>query len=448
MDELGPFADPAMVRRLVDDGMVLFLAVDGAARISWIGRSSLAVLGHPADELVGRSALDLLHPDDGPVLVGTLAETARNSEERILAVVRVRHADGHWITLEFGGIDLRDVDGEGTFLVWGRSYESASRLTAFLEALLAGQDLGLLLAQVVDWCDALAPYSNSLVLGRDEDGRYSVAAASTALPPALGVDLVLDAPETARWLEGLGRRGPQQFAAAALPGTLPETTARAGIHAAWISAVDAGDQDRPDGLVISWRLRPGEMMATHQRHLLETCRLIQVAFEWSRSHQDLLAAATTDALTGLANRTQLRSRVAVDDSRLAALLFCDLDDFKGLNDEHGHAVGDLVLRGVAERMAASLRPEDLLVRLGGDEFAVWCSDLRDPAQAEAIAARLLAALEDPVEIDGVRYQTGCSIGIAVVDDEAGAARDVDRLLVLADQALYRAKDAGRGRSAT
>jgi diguanylate cyclase (GGDEF)-like protein len=124
-----------------------------------------------------------------------------------------------------------------------------------------------------------------------------------------------------------------------------------------------------------------------------------------------------------------------------ALLYLDLDGFKEVNDRHGHAMGDVVLREVARRLQPQMRAGETLARLGGDEFAVVMRGGADAAAAEALAERIVAALREPVTLPGgARVAIGVSVGIAV--QNAGEA-DADRLLEQADHALYRAKSQAR-----
>jgi diguanylate cyclase (GGDEF)-like protein/PAS domain S-box-containing protein len=156
----------------------------------------------------------------------------------------------------------------------------------------------------------------------------------------------------------------------------------------------------------------------------------------------LVEQARTDALTGLGNRTLLN---AVSQSTLsragAALVYCDLDGFKAVNDSLGHSTGDVLLREVARRLRACLRPGDVIVRLGGDEFAALLPGVVAAAPAQAIADRMLEALRDPFPIVGRELYVTASIGIALNEPGAG----VDALLRNADLAMYAAKTEGRGR---
>jgi diguanylate cyclase (GGDEF)-like protein len=153
--------------------------------------------------------------------------------------------------------------------------------------------------------------------------------------------------------------------------------------------------------------------------------------------------ASHDPLTGLANRTLLNSVIteamaAADGT--TALLLLDLDHFKEINDTLGHAAGDLVLIEVAHRLRRAVRGSDLVARLGGDEFAVLLTGLADPEQAEPVATQLLAALNQPVEYEGLHLSVDGSIGIACHPDDAGTS---DELFRRCDVAMYQAK-ADRG----
>jgi diguanylate cyclase (GGDEF)-like protein len=159
--------------------------------------------------------------------------------------------------------------------------------------------------------------------------------------------------------------------------------------------------------------------------------------------QRLAHQATHDVLTGLHNRAaaveflgQALARAARNSEALA-VLSVDLDGFKRANDTHGHAVGDAILREIARRMAEAARRGDFLARLGGDEFVVIAEGIDDGAEATAIAARLIEAASEPVEVSGVRSGVGARVGIAFALD--GAADDPSQLLARADLAVSRAK---------
>jgi diguanylate cyclase (GGDEF)-like protein len=126
---------------------------------------------------------------------------------------------------------------------------------------------------------------------------------------------------------------------------------------------------------------------------------------------------------------------------MTAVLFMDLDGFKQINDSLGHAMGDRLLRVAAERLGGGLRQEDLLARFGGDEFVLLIEILHRPEAAGAVAERLLAALAEPLPVDGERLQLSASIGIGIYPRDGDSA---EALLRNADTAMYRSKERGRG----
>ncbi|MGE0794995.1 MAG: putative bifunctional diguanylate cyclase/phosphodiesterase [Acidimicrobiia bacterium] len=163
--------------------------------------------------------------------------------------------------------------------------------------------------------------------------------------------------------------------------------------------------------------------------------------------QRLVHLGTHDALTGLPNRSLFLDRLgrALDGAPLVghplAVLYCDLDRFKVVNDSLGHSVGDALLRAVGHRLHRAVRGTDTVARLGGDEFAVLADELRDPADAVVVARKLAAALAEPVEIDRHRLHVTASIGIAVWSPGDGACPP-ESLVRDADVAMYRAKANG------
>ena len=167
------------------------------------------------------------------------------------------------------------------------------------------------------------------------------------------------------------------------------------------------------------------------------------------AEQRLNHLALHDALTGLPNRTLLLDRI---DHELAAsrrgethvaVFFLDLDGFKAVNDAAGHLVGDEILLMVAQRLRSCVRPGDTVARLGGDEFVVVCPDFHDDKDTQALAQRLLGILAEPFIRSDSIHQLSVSIGIAV---SAAHHHDAEDLLRTADDAMYRAKEAGKNRA--
>ena len=162
--------------------------------------------------------------------------------------------------------------------------------------------------------------------------------------------------------------------------------------------------------------------------------------------EELQRRALTDPLTGLANRTlfsdRLEHALAQRDQRVAAL-FLDLDDFKTVNDTHGHQAGDELLIGIADVLRRTVRPEDTVARLGGDEFAILIDRNATEGMARSLADRLRGALRVPVRVAGRDRAIGASIGISLGSSGVSTAEELMRE---ADIAMYVAKGAGKGGS--
>jgi diguanylate cyclase (GGDEF)-like protein/PAS domain S-box-containing protein len=167
--------------------------------------------------------------------------------------------------------------------------------------------------------------------------------------------------------------------------------------------------------------------------------------ERHRSEERLAHLAFHDPLTGLPNRSTVEEQLERELARAArerttvAALYVDLDQFKLVNDSLGHAAGDEVLVQVADRIRRVTRAGDLLARLGGDEFMLLCPGV-DGAGAAAVAAKILAALDASLVVEGAEFQLGASIGIALGPADGRTAAD---LFKHADAAMYQAKRAGR-----
>lgn len=169
------------------------------------------------------------------------------------------------------------------------------------------------------------------------------------------------------------------------------------------------------------------------------------------ARDELVSVSLHDSLTGLPNRLLVMDRLEVALARTArsdttlGLLFCDLDDFKIINDSLGHEVGDQVLIEVAHRIKRVLRNSDTVARTGGDEFVVVSDGLRDLDEATDLAERIRDVIEAPLEFHGVQAVLSVSIGIVAVQGPAAAVADPMSMMRNADAAMYRAKRGGKAR---
>ncbi len=160
----------------------------------------------------------------------------------------------------------------------------------------------------------------------------------------------------------------------------------------------------------------------------------------------LRSAALHDGLTGLPNRSLLVDRLthallaATRDSSSVAVLYCDLDGFKAVNDVHGHAAGDEVLIQAALRLAGAVRPGDTVARIGGDEFVLLCPGVDGLVTAEAIADRVVVAMGEPLRSSAARHRVGVSVGVAL----SGPDSTAETMITAADEEMYRVKRARHG----
>ncbi|MDE5442900.1 EAL domain-containing protein [Bradyrhizobium sp. CSA207] len=210
-----------------------------------------------------------------------------------------------------------------------------------------------------------------------------------------------------------------------------------------------------DGILSNVGLTQSAIVETADGRLIEIKNQPGAAGGWLATHDDVTERiraderiahmAHYDALTDLPNRVLMRGhlerRVAeLSEGKPFAILYIDVDEFKGVNDSLGHEVGDELLRQVANRLRACVSGNDLVARLGGDEFAIVKAATRDPAELTALAERILNTLRTPVDCKGQEIPTDASIGIAIAPDHGD---NLDDLLKRADLAMYAAKSEGR-----
>ena len=175
---------------------------------------------------------------------------------------------------------------------------------------------------------------------------------------------------------------------------------------------------------------------------------LAAAFEQEEGSRN---AALHDHLTGLSNRVLFYDRLehgiaqATRHDWMLAVMFLDLNEFKSINDTHGHEAGDAVLKSIAQRLTSTTRHEDTVSRHGGDEFICLLTPLHEQKHTEMIAAKILAAVQTPCEVGGldgpVSLRVGCSIGIAMFPKDGASAAELIRH---ADAAMYVAKETKSG----
>ncbi|HYP24248.1 MAG TPA: EAL domain-containing protein [Actinomycetota bacterium] len=274
----------------------------------------------------------------------------------------------------------------------------------------------------------LKPYLESLIPIEDGsallvDGTGKVVAASEP-----GRDAIRS------WSTGyVEEGGTERYVAAADVAGTNWTLLASAPRAELLQPLEKGDQ-------LAWVLLAG---------LALTGLLVVVLLVGLRARRRQLERRATECpVTGLANRASIEARIAHALRRgqrtgeLLGVLYLDVDDFKVVNDTHGHGVGDELLRVLARRLEDATRATDTPSRIGGDEFAVLLEDIAAPTDAMRVATRVMYELEQPVVIDGVSLNVHASIGIAVSTASGATAAS---LLRDADAAMYKAKNDGKAR---
>ena len=442
----GPAFDPAVgppdiwFRRVIEHTSDFVIAFQHDGTVVYVSDSIEFLLGHQPGELIGTNALALIHPDDLANAAETVYHAAEVEGWRPPRPFRLLHADGSAATFEVEGMSLFHVPEVRSIVCTGRYAESGARMDAIVGLLAANAPLSDILDQLVH---AMArPGWHVGVAIQYDGGPGPLAIAHTGLPPEL-VHFDRTHP-TAPWAQACATGEPvYDLGLQTVGAELAAAAAAARFQTCW--AIPVPDPGRADACIVVWNyeLHPPEL---GQEILLTKLRqLLELALAGRARAQQLEQAARTDALSGLANRRSFDDALAGHAGDDVAILFVDLDGFKTVNDRLGHAAGDEVLRQVGARIRASIRETDLAARIGGDEFAILCRGANE-VDVRRLARRLIDAVSEPMALadtpaDG-RADVGISIGIAIA--APGTEPDLTRLLALADEQLYQAKQQGKG----
>jgi diguanylate cyclase (GGDEF)-like protein/PAS domain S-box-containing protein len=445
----GPSAAPApdhaewtlqAFERLAD----LVVVVDPTGSIVWTNPFARDLLGFETDESVESNFADYVHPDDlvRALRVMSLMVDRRIDVEVTPAIYRVRRKDGSWCPIEINASMVPgpagDDPGAGLLMIFGRYSGDRDLSDQIMEQLTSGREPTEVIQLIPGFGRWRHPLDHYAV--RYGGGAGEPLVAGTPVACELAEIEVTGSP----WERAASSGTEAAVGLADLPEELRRAAAARGLAECWAVPVADPLHGEP-ATIIAW-VREGSDLEVH-RYAVETmARLLTLVLQWRQQVTSLRQAARRDPLTGLINRSgfleQLEAAGVGTDPARIGVLYIDLDGFKGVNDVHGHRVGDSVLAHVGQRLTGVLRPGDVVGRLGGDEFAVLCPELNTDDDAVAIAQRVVDALERPFVADGLEVQIGASVGIATT---APGELEAEQLIDTADQALYRAKGDGRGR---
>jgi len=467
-----------------DDAVLATGAVEAAFLQSAVGQSVVtmdgrflranpalcALLGRSAEDLVGTTWEAISHPDDVEMCRRELELLAEAPTRERSTVKRYLRPDGG-VVRALVTSSLVEVDGRRCYVGRVREVRSlhqdqdalrAERAVAadlqqgqaaLLEAVVRGQPLAVTLGDVARLAELALDGAVAAVHLMDE----ARAALDFVAGPGMPLEMIRAGQRLA-----LGSAGGVCGSAAAEgrlvvaevpadPRTVPfrALAARMGVRSAWCQPL----QDR-DGAVLGvlscYVSRSGGPDALEQRRLELVAGLATVAVERHQIDRALRRQAREDPLTGLGNRTLLlehteRALAGVAAGRQVALLFCDVDRLKPVNDTLGHASGDELLVTVGRRLRSAAPENATVARLSGDEFVVLLADVAGTEQAMEVGNALVRAMSAPLRVGGTELRISISVGVAVATPAAPVVPHALDLLRDADMAMYRAKSRGRAR---
>ena len=356
-------------------------------------------------------------------------------------------------------VPLRDDKGEIFGLV-GIARDITERKKAealrngqaqILEMIALSTPLGEILERLMRLVESQLVGIFGSVLLLDQDGHHLRHGAAPSLAEAYtkAIDGVRIGPKVGSCGTAVFRRAPvivSDILSDPLWEDYTELVATYGYRSCWSTPI-LSHQGNVLGVFAMYSMSVRKPTANETRLIDVTTRIAGIAIERKRAEDQIRFLAHHDALTGLPNRSLLKDRLtqAILQTQRhnpwVSVVFIDLDSFKTINDSLGHTAGDDLLKIVATRMVGCVRATDTVVRLGGDEFVILLVD--QPANPDEISAtldRIRVAIAEPVTLEGRNLYVTCSIGVATFPQDGP---DPETLLMNADAAMYKAKDAGR-----
>lgn len=396
------------------------IALDTSAQMAWRPFGNAERFGITDDDALGSPMLGLIHPDELPRLLEVFGRLLEEPGSRQCEMIRMRHpyVEDGWLVSRITAVNRLDDPAIAAVVV--RTEDAAP--IDLVDDLAQTSGVFRSLAEAAPVGIIVTDRSGTVLYGNDLARRLLQLDRETAGP--------------GEWLAGV----PDE-PAADLDRLLTEAREQ-GRRGSLLLRLEHPDRDRVwlrvDAVPqIDERGRTFGVIAT----LLDVTNETETREQLTEAQERLWHLATHDSLTGLDNRMLFLEKVAQalaassTDHRGVALLYCDLDGFKPVNDRYGHAVGDQVLTVVANRLSKVIRGTDSLSRFGGDEFLVLCDGFVSQHEVDALADRMRSAVTEPIDIDGLVIEVGMTVGIAYADGDTR----VDELITNADDSMYAAK---------
>jgi diguanylate cyclase (GGDEF)-like protein/PAS domain S-box-containing protein len=437
-----------ILQRVLDLSPGIVLVVDRNLTITFVNQAATELLGYDKEEALGRSVLDFLDTTWNPEAFASIA-TALGSEggQRPPMTFRVITKDGRQPIIEAtANVQLDDPAIDGV-VVYARPWTERWLLDQAFESVAGGDPIQRSMGLLVEVAGADTMEADASIVFDPDDDDFQQVIACPSLPAELrGPTVGLEATRRASWTQLLADREPFVVNLTELPPALRRDAESLGYRSLWASPADRDLRGRPAVWAIAWR-RELHLDADETRTAMmaRLATLAGLALARSRNEERNAYAASHDAMTGLWNRNAiyawLNGALTSEGGDGVGVIYFDLDRFKPVNDQYGHAAGDRVLREVARRLTAESLPEARVGRFGGDEF-VHVGPASDLDQVERLAARLADVLSAPIDLrSGEVVRVGASAGSAFTKPGLMSA---DELVELADAALYRVKETRHG----
>ena len=416
--------------------------VDASGTFMFVSAGAERIFGYKPEEMLGRSMLAFIHPDDQAKTLDTASEIMQGLP-KVDFENRYLRKDGQVVHLlwsaRWSDSDQRRVAVARDITQLKRTQQRQAALYHISEAAHAAQSLSELYQHIHQILATLLPAANFAIVLTDAENGLLQFAYQVAVEP-----------------EAIVRHQAQiiQFAQQVLDDRITLRTSRVRTTGSkadhqqptqfqhWL-VVPLRQQDSWPGALV---LFGQQAYSEHDQELLEfVSTQIASAIERKKMHDRLQHMALYDALTNLPNRLLFSDRLqsalyrASREQSQFAVLYLDLDKFKQVNDEAGHAVGDLLLQQAAERIKHAVRSSDTVARFGGDEFVVLLEHIDELSMAQTVAEKIRLAVNTPFALAGTQFSVYPSIGISVFPSQG---LDEKQLLLEADRAMYRAKNAG------